>query len=322
MSWTIPTEPGWPSTRYETAVNSVSTAVRRKLNRPAVPSRHPMPPGDAPTAESFESEAAELLESIGRARKKVEGIAGVLDGTLDRYRERIDRLIRESEVDNWRQVRIFTRDVETIAADLGKASKEKRLSPRLVAWLDAALRKARRRDFYGARKAWRRLDRIAEQGAEVRRLQGRYREAFRAVESRIRQLKTQVLRPPRAPGVLGREAHPHLRRLPPDPRRARRGVVVAQGDPRGRAAVAADPVERGRHDAPKASPFGRRIPRTAREDERCRGPGTRTRRLAERRPVRVAADGGALVRNPRGSRGAEVAGHARERHGRDAHGSR
>src|SRR2546428_521801 len=97
-----------------------------------------MPPGDTPTAESFESEAAELLESIGRARKKVEGIAGVLDGTLDRYRERIDRLLRESEVDNWRQVRIFTRDVETIAADLGKASKEKRLSPRLVAWLDAA----------------------------------------------------------------------------------------------------------------------------------------------------------------------------------------
>src|SRR5437899_2090290 len=115
-----------------------------------------MPPGDAPTADSFESEAAELLESIGRARKKVEGIAGVLDGTLDRYRERIDRLLRESEVDNWRQVRIFTRDVETIAADLGKASKEKRLSPRLVAWLDAALRKARRRDFYGARKARRR----------------------------------------------------------------------------------------------------------------------------------------------------------------------
>ena len=128
-----------------------------------------MPPGDEPTAESFESEATELLESIGRARKKVEGIAGVLDGTLDRYRERIDRLIRESEVDNWRQVRIFTRDVETIAADLGKAVKEKRLSPRLVAGLDAALRKARRRDFYGARKAWRRLDRIAEQGAEVRR---------------------------------------------------------------------------------------------------------------------------------------------------------
>src|SRR5438093_663288 len=88
-----------------------------------------MPPGDEPTAESFESEATELLESIGRARKKVEGIAGVLDGTLDRYRERIDRLIRESEVDNWRQVRIFTRDVETIAADLGKAVKEKRLSP-------------------------------------------------------------------------------------------------------------------------------------------------------------------------------------------------
>src|SRR2546428_13037813 len=110
-----------------------------------------MPPGDAPTADSFESEAAELLESIGRARKKVEGIAGVLDGTLDRYRERIDRLLRERAVDNWRPVRIFTRDVVTIAADLGTAAKEKRLSPRLAAWLDSAVMKARRREFYSAR---------------------------------------------------------------------------------------------------------------------------------------------------------------------------
>src|SRR2546422_6849843 len=141
-----------------------------------------MPPGDEPTAESFESEATELLESIGRARKKVEGIAGVLDGTLDRYRERVDRLIRESEVDNWRQVRNFTRDVDAIAADLGKTAKDKRLSPRLVSGLDVSLRKARKRDFYGARKAWRKLDKIADQGAEVRRLQLGYREGYRAVE--------------------------------------------------------------------------------------------------------------------------------------------
>src|SRR2546426_10847009 len=99
-----------------------------------------MTSADAPSATSFESEASGLLESIGRARKKVEGIAGVLDGTLDRYRERIDRLLRESEVDNWRQGRIFTRDVETIAADLGKASKEKRVAPPLVAWVGAVLR--------------------------------------------------------------------------------------------------------------------------------------------------------------------------------------
>jgi hypothetical protein len=143
-----------------------------------------MTSADAPSAASFESEAPGLLESVARARKKVEGIAGVLDGTLDRFRERIDRLIRESEVDNWRQVRIFTRDVETIAADLAKASKEKRLALRLVTVLDVALRKARRRDFYGARRAWRKLDKIAEQGAEVRRLQAQYREGFRAVEAR------------------------------------------------------------------------------------------------------------------------------------------
>ena len=153
-----------------------------------------MPSSDAPSPETFEAEAEELLESIEKARDRVHGIPGLVDGTLDRFRERVDRLIRESEVDNWRQVRIFTRDVDTIAADLAKALKEKRIAPRLVAGLDASLRKARKRDFYGARKAWRKLDRLAEQGAEVRRLQGAYRESYKAVEARIRQLKTQVER--------------------------------------------------------------------------------------------------------------------------------
>ncbi len=146
----------------------------------------------APSADTFESEAQGLLDAIARARKRVDGIVGLVDGTLDRFRERVDRLIRESEVDNWRQVRIFTRDVDAIAADLGKAAKEKRLSLRLVAGLDASLRKARKRDFYGARKAWRKLDRVAEQGAEVRRLQISYREGYRAVEARIRQLRAHV----------------------------------------------------------------------------------------------------------------------------------
>ena len=102
-------------------------------------------------------------------------------------------------MDNWRQVRIFNRDVDALAADLGKAAKEKRLSPRLVAGLDASLRKARKRDFYGARKAWRRLDRIADMGAEVRRLQTEYREGYRAVEARIRQLRNQIERMSKIP---------------------------------------------------------------------------------------------------------------------------
>src|SRR2546427_1630876 len=145
-----------------------------------------------PTADTFESEAQGLLEAIAKSRKRADGIAGLVDGPPDRFRDRVDRLIRESEVDNWRQVRIFTRDVDALAADLGKAAKEKRLSLRLVAGLDGSLRKARKRDFYGARKAWRKLDRVAEQGAEVRRLQTSYREGDRAVEARIRQLRAQV----------------------------------------------------------------------------------------------------------------------------------
>ena len=148
----------------------------------------------SPSADGFEAEAQDLLDAIAKARKRVEGITGLVDGSLDRFRDRVDRLIRESEVDNWRQVRIFLRDVDAIAADLGKAAKEKRLSQRLVAPLDASLRKARKRDFYGARRAWRKLDRLADQGAEVRRLQAAYREGYRAVEAQIRQLRTQIER--------------------------------------------------------------------------------------------------------------------------------
>src|SRR3989442_11429158 len=151
-----------------------------------------MTSADALSATSFESEASGLLESITRARKKVEVIAGVLDGTLDRFRERVDRLIRDSEVDNWRQVRIFTRDVETIAADLAKASKDKRLALRLVAVLDVALPKARRRDFYGARRAWRKLDKNGEQGAEVRRRPVPYPEGVRRVVAHVPDLNGQI----------------------------------------------------------------------------------------------------------------------------------
>src|SRR2546427_12663832 len=70
-------------------------------------------------------------------------------------------------------------------------------------------------------------------------------------------------------------------------------------------------MERRRPDAPKAGSFGRRVPRAAREDERRGGPWTRTRRFAERRPIRIASDRGAFVRDPRGSCGAEVAGGGR-----------
>ena len=71
-----------------------------------------MASSESPAADGFETEAPELLDAISKARRRVEGVIGLIDGTLDRFRERIDRLIRESEVDNWRQVRIFLRDVD------------------------------------------------------------------------------------------------------------------------------------------------------------------------------------------------------------------
>lgn len=147
---------------------------------------------DATDASSFKEDAPGLLEEIGRVRKKFADLPGALSGDLDRFRDRVDKLIRESEVDNYRQIRIFVREVDDIAADLRKAASEKRLIPKHVAILDASLRKARKRDFYGARKVWHKLDKVVEQSSEVRRLQGRYRDRYREVEARIRELRKRI----------------------------------------------------------------------------------------------------------------------------------
>src|SRR6266568_1480860 len=114
----------------------VPTTVRRSLNSAKAHRGPLMPTPEPPSAETFAGEAESLLESIERARKRIEGIAGLV-----------------------------------------------------VAALDVSLRKARKRDFYGARKAWRKLDKLAQQGAEVRQLQGTYRESYKGVEARIRQLQ-------------------------------------------------------------------------------------------------------------------------------------
>src|SRR5574340_805010 len=151
-----------------------------------------MAPPDPREASEFEHDAPPLLEEISRMRRKFADLPGALSGELDRFRERVDKLLRESEVDNYRQIRIFLRDVDDIAADLRKAAAEKRLIPKHVAILDASLRKARKRDFYGARKVWHKLDKIVEQSAELRRLQNDYRERYRGVEARIRDLRKRI----------------------------------------------------------------------------------------------------------------------------------
>lgn len=164
-----------------------------------------MPSADGSDASSFEADAPALLEDITRARKRFADLPGALSGDLDRFRDRLDKLIRESEVDNYRQIRIFLRDVDEIAADLRKAAADKRLIPKHVAVFDSVLRKARKRDFYGARKAWHKLDKIVEQSSELRRLQGEYRDRYRGVEGRIRDLRKRtdhlehVPKPPASP---------------------------------------------------------------------------------------------------------------------------
>lgn len=151
-----------------------------------------MTPPDESAADSFREDATVLLGQITGMRKKFADLPGALTGELDRFRERVDKLIRESEVSNYRQVRIFLRDVDDIAADLRKAAAEKRLMPKHLAILDASLRKARKRDFYGARKVWHKLDKATEQSSELRRLQAEYRDRYRGVEGRIRDLRHRI----------------------------------------------------------------------------------------------------------------------------------
>lgn len=148
----------------------------------------------ASDAKAFRVEGTQVLDEIRGMRDDLAGLPGVLNGELERFRDRTDRLIRESEVDNWRQVRIFVREVDAIAADLAKAASEQRLSPKHILVLDQTLRKARKRDFYGARKAWRKLDKIASEIARLRGLQAKYRDLHRSVEGRVHGLRLEAER--------------------------------------------------------------------------------------------------------------------------------
>src|SRR5512137_2621029 len=193
----------------------------------------PPEPGDAST---FEDNAPQLVEEIARMRRRFADLPGALSGELDRFRERMDKLIRESQVDNYRQIRIFLRDVDALAADLRKAAADKRLIPRHVAILDASLRKARKRDFYGARKVWHKLDRVVEQSSGIRKLQDEYRDRYRVVEARIRDL---------------RKRNEHLGRVPKPPASLREAdAFVADIDAFNRSAEAAylDFLSRSRAD--------------------------------------------------------------------------
>ena len=191
---------------------------------------------DESAAGSFEQEAPALLEEISRMRRRFSDLPGALSGELDRFRDRMDKLIRESEVDNYRQIRIFLRDVDALAADLRKAAAEKRLIPKHVAILDASLRKARKRDFYGARKVWHKLDKVVEQSAGLRNLQADYRDRYRGVEARIRDLRKRI---------------DHLERVPrPSASRTEADAFVGEIEAFNRAAEAAylDFLARARAD--------------------------------------------------------------------------
>lgn len=164
---------------------------------------------------AFDAVAPGLLEEIAKARKRIADVPGALSGDLEHFRDRIDHVIRESEVDNRRQVRIFLRDVDGVANDLAKAAKDHRLSTRHLAIFDACLRRLRKRDFYAARKVWHKFDKFLTQVDEVRRLQGSYREKYRAVEARIRDLRARVehLRKVPKPDVSAAEADAFVGRI-------------------------------------------------------------------------------------------------------------
>ncbi len=158
-----------------------------------------MTPLEDPDAEDVAPRARDLLGQIAEARRKVEGYPGALSGELPRFRDRFDKLIRESEVENYRQVRIFLRDVDDVANELAKAARDRRLGPKHVRIFDVVLSKARHRDFYGARKAWHKLDKVVDQAAEVQQLQSEYRDLFRGVEARVRELRKRVEHSERVP---------------------------------------------------------------------------------------------------------------------------
>lgn len=135
-----------------------------------------------------------LILDIEKARRRIRNLPGVLEGYLEEMRTRMERLLRESEVDNRRQYRIFLRDLDEVATQLAKIAKEKRLSIKHLKILDLALTRAKKRDFYSANKILSRLDKVLAQAAKVKELVAEYQAHVRSMDQKARELKDRIVR--------------------------------------------------------------------------------------------------------------------------------
>jgi len=135
-----------------------------------------------------------LLLEIEKARRKIRDLPGVLEGDLEDMRARIERILRESEVDNRRQYRIFLRDLDEIATQLARMVKEKKLSTKHMKILDLALTRAKKRDFYSANKILSKLDKVLAQAAKVNELVAEYQAHVRGIDQKARELRERIAR--------------------------------------------------------------------------------------------------------------------------------
>lgn len=124
-------------------------------------------------------------------RRKVGDVPGLVDGELQSLREGFETLMRDYGGATPRQRKAFRRELDVLAARIGRAGSTKGVSPKHLRVLAAALLHARTLHFANVRRALGKLDKRLALARELAEAREEYRRAYRGVLQEVEGLRKE-----------------------------------------------------------------------------------------------------------------------------------
>lgn len=140
---------------------------------------------------TLEAEARAALHRLQEARRELARIPQSPWEDLEAFRTKLDRLMSEFEGATFRQRKAFLRQLEELAAQMDRKSKEGRWSPKHLKLVGLALRDAKRMHFHNARNVLTKLGRPLDIYDQWKEATEGYRRRRRAVEQELEALKAR-----------------------------------------------------------------------------------------------------------------------------------
>ncbi len=135
--------------------------------------------------------ARAAADRITTLMRKVGDTPGLVDGELHSLREGFETLMRDYGGATPRQRKAFRRELDVLAARIGRAGSTGGLSPKHLRVLDAALLHARTLHFANVRRVLGKLDKPLALARELAEAQEEYRRAYRGVLQEVDGLRRE-----------------------------------------------------------------------------------------------------------------------------------